>query len=231
MKAITFIPTADIDKMMWLNHFATKLPGYASSFGITATEVTSIQKDATAFTYMINLQEQFKQSLQQITAYKNSMKHAINQQHLGAMPNLPNISTAPPAVPEGIFDRVSKLVRRIKASPNYTDPIGNDLGIVSSSYSEDTQQMQPRLVIKLNAGHPHIKCMKGNADGLDLYVNRKDGSGFVFISRLFIMDYIDQNPLPQDNSIIEWDYKAMYVKGNDNVGLMSSLASVVVKKI
>jgi len=37
--------------------------------------------------------------------------------------------------------------------------------------------------------------------------------------------------LPAGTALTEWDYKAMYVIGNDNdkVDLMSSIASVVVK--
>lgn len=113
MKAITFIPSTDTDRMIWLNNFATKIPGYASILNITANEVASIQNDAAAFAYIINMQESFKQTLQQINAYKNLMKHAINQQHISSMPVVPILASPPAVVPEGIFDRISKLAQRI----------------------------------------------------------------------------------------------------------------------
>ncbi len=230
MKAITFIPSTDTDRMVWLNNFSIKITTYSTLLGITASEASSVQKDAAAFNYIMNMQEHFKQSLQYITAYKSLMKRAINQQHLGAMPVIPSLPTPPPAVPEGVFDRVSKLAQRIKASVNYTTSIGSDLGIISPSSKTDTYTLMPKLKIYLDAGRPHIKCSKGIAEALDLYVDRKDNLGFVLIGRFLIFDYIDKVPLTNDSILAEWDYKAIYVIGNDQVGLMSSMSSIIVKK-
>ena len=130
-----------------------------------------------------------------------------------------------------MFDRVSKLVKRIKASVNYTEAMGNDLGIIAPVQTFDPTSLQPDLKVNLDAGRPHIKCVKGYADAIDLYVDRKDGVGFVLIGRLLKTDYIDTTNLPTNTLLAEWDYKAMYVIGNRNVGLMSSIASVVVKKL
>lgn len=91
--------------------------------------------------------------------------------------------------------------------------------------------MQPDLVVKLDAGRPHIKCAKGIADALDLYVNRNDGAGFVLIGRLLKTDYIDTSNLPTTTLLAEWEYKGMFVIGNDNVGLMSPTVSIIVKKL
>ena len=229
MKAVTYLPSTDIARLMWLNNFSLKISMHASTLGLTSSDITSVQNDAAAFNYIINMQEQFKQTLQHITAYKALMKHAIDQQHLGALPVVP-VLTAPDPVPEGIFDRISKLVQRIKASLNYNDHIGSDLGVISSSSKADIHTLQPKLKITLSGTHPHVKCAKGDADAMDLYADHKDGNGFVLIGRLLILDYIDMAPLPNDNNIIEWDYKARYVKGNNVVGLMSSVTSVIVRK-
>ena len=87
------------------------------------------------------------------------------------------------------------------------------------------------MTVSLDAGRPHIKCPKGNADAIDLYVDRKDGNGFVLIGRLLKLDYIDIASLPAATLVQEWDYKAIYVIGNNPVGLMSAVAGVVVKKM
>jgi hypothetical protein len=214
-----------------LNNFSIKLPTYATLVGITAAEVTALQKDTAMYAYIINMQEGYKQTVNNITSYKNLLKHAVGQQHLGVIPSAPILATPPANVPEGVFDRVSKLVKRIKASTNYTDAIGQDLGIVSATQTIDFTTMQPDLKVNLDAGRPHIKCNKGFADAIDLYVDRKDGVGFVLIGRLLKLDYIDVVSLPSSTALAEWSYKAMYVVGNDNVGLMSGVVSVVVKKL
>jgi len=149
---------------------------------------------------------------------------------LGALPTAPILQVAPAPVAGGVFDRISKLAVRIKASLNYTESIGYDLGIIAPDNVTDLTSLKPFLNIKLNAGRPHIKCSKGIADAIDLYVDRKNGEGFVFIARLLKADYIDKVNLPATTPILEWDYKAMFVIGNDNVGLMSSITSILVKR-
>lgn len=227
---ISYIPNSDSDRSVWLNNFSTKINTYATLVGITAAEVTAIQKDTAMYVYIINMLEAYKQTVNNITSYKNLLKRAVGQQHLGAIPSAPTLGTAPASVPEGVFDRISKLVKRIKASANYTEAMGNDLGIIAPTQTIDIATMQPDLRVSLDADRPHIKCSKGYADAIDLYVDRKDGLGFVLIGRLLKLDYIDVVSLPANTVLAEWDYKARYVIGNDPVGLMSAVVSVVVKK-
>lgn len=228
---ISFIPNGDADRGIWMGNFSNKLPTYATLVGVTAAEVTSVQKDTVMYTYIINMLETYKQTVNNITSYKNLLKHAVGQQHLGAIPGAPTLTTAPPVVTEGVFDRISKLVKRIKASTSYTEAMGQDLGIIAPTQIIDINSMQPDLKVNLDAGRPHIKCSKGYADAIDLYVDRKDSIGFTLIGRLLKLDYIDVVNLPTNIALAEWDYKAMYVIGNGCVGLMSSVVSVVVKKL
>lgn len=227
---ISYLPNSDSERNVWLNNFSIKINTYATLVGITAAEVAALQKDAVMYTYVINMLEVYKQTVNNITSHKNLLKHAVGQQHLGALPVAPTLSAAPASVPEGVFDRVSKMVKRIKASTNYTEAMGNDLGIIAPTQTIDIASMQPDLKVSLDADRPHIKCSKGYADAIDLYVDRKDGLGFVLIGRLLKLDYIDVVSLPANTVLAEWDYKARYVIGNDVVGLMSSVVSVVVKK-
>lgn len=226
-----YIPHSESERVIWFGNFNLKLPLYASLVGITASEVTAIQKDNAMYQYITNMLEAYKQTVNNITAYRNLLRQAVDQQHLGAIPLPPNLATTPALVPEGVFDRISKLVKRIKASVNYTDAMGQDLGIIAATQTIDVLSMRPDLKINMDAGRPHIKCSKGYADAMDLYVDRKDGNGFTLIGRLLKLDYIDIATLPTGTVLTEWDYKAMYVIGNDKVGLMSSVVSVVVKKL
>lgn len=224
-----FIPSGDSNKVVWLNNFTTKMGLYSTQLGVTAAELSSLQKDNAYFTYLISMMEVYRQNLLNLSSYKNMLKHAVGQQHIGALPVLPNLGTAPPTVPEGVFDRVGKLVTRIKASLNYTDALGNDLGVIAPTQTIDLATLKPELKVNLDGDRPHIKCSKGYADAIDLYVDRKDGAGFVLIGRLTKPDYIDVANLPANIVLAEWDYKARYVIANNVVGVMSSIVSVVVK--
>lgn len=226
-----YIPTSDADKAIWLNNYTTKLSLYATLLGITPAELASTQKDNAMFQYVINMTESFKQNLLNIQGYKNMLKHAVGQQHIGALPILPTLTTAPAAVPEGIFDRITKMVSRIKASLNYTDNIGSDLGIVASNFTIDVNTMQPEIKIKLDVGKPHIKWVKGYSDALDLYVDRNDATGFVLLGRLTRNEYIDTGSLPSAKGFEEWHYKGIYVIADIPIGLYSKVTSVSVKKM
>jgi hypothetical protein len=231
MNSKTYLPTSDADRVIWLNNFSTKIGTYATSIGITTAEVTSVHNDAAFFQFIENMVEVYKQTVNNVVGYKNLVKHAIGQQHLGAIPSLPALGTPPAVITEGAFDRVMKLVARIKASLAYTDSIGADLGIIAPTQVVDPNALQPVLKVKLEAGRPHIKCTKGIADAMDLFVDRRDGNGFILIGRLCKTDYFDTASLPTGVSLSEWDYKAIYVIGNDNVGMMSLVESVVVKRM
>jgi hypothetical protein len=227
---ISYLPNGDAERVIWLGNYKTKLPNYAAVLGITPAEISAVNNDYNMFKYIIDMLTAYKQTTGNIVAYKNLLMHAHKQQHLGAVPML-SLGAAPAAVTEGVFDRVSAQVQRIKASPGYTAAIGNDLNIIAPTRFVDPLTMQPELSVRPDAGRPHLKCVKGNADAVDLYVDRKDGSGFVLIGRLLKLDYIDAVSLPAGVALQEWDYKAMYVIGNNPVGLMSGVVSIVVKKM
>jgi hypothetical protein len=231
MTAISFIPSSDNDKGVWLNNFSLKLGIYAPGLGITPTEVQSVNDDSVMFQYMLNLQEVYRQTLQNIVGYKNLLKHAVGQPHLGgAIPTLPALATPPAAVPEGIFDRVRKLVARIKVHPDYTTNLGSDLGIIASVPVFDPATVKPDISIRLEAGRPYLKWVKGQADAMDLYVDRNDGAGFVILGRLMRNEYLDVASLSANKVIDEWSYKGVFVIADQPVGQYSAISSISVKK-
>ncbi|MCD6068015.1 MAG: hypothetical protein K0S33_2841 [Bacteroidetes bacterium] len=231
MKAMTFIPQSDSERGIWLNNFTIKLPGYATVLGITAAEITSVQKDNAMYSYVMNALDIYKQMAITMTSYKNLLRHSSGQPNIGGVPVMPTLTAAPPAVPEGIFDRISKLAKRIKASPAYTEAIGSDLGIIAATQTVNTDTLQPNLTVKLEGGKPRIRCTQGKADAIDLWSDRKDGNGFVLVGRLTKTDYIDTTALPANISLAEWEYKAIYVIDNEHVGIVSDVKKVVVKRI
>ncbi len=232
MSSNTYLPNGDNDRVTWMNNFNAKLPGYATALAITPAELTSVANDTTMFAYIVNLSNIYKQTAQNVVAFKNLLKHEVaSAGPLGAIPGLPPIGTAPTAVPAGVFDRISKLAARIKNSSNYTSSIGQDLNIIAPTITINTATMQPTLKTNLDAGRPHIKWLKNNSDALDLYVDREDGAGFIYLGRFINPEYIDVFNLPSTAPLAQWDYKGIYVIGNSPVGLYSPVDSILVKKI
>jgi hypothetical protein len=229
--SINYIPNSDSERVTWMNNFNNKLPSYATPLGLTAAEISGVADDTAMFAYVVNLSNIYKQTSRNMIAFKNQLKHKQDDAgQLGAIPGLPTIVAPPTAVAEGVFDRISRLVARIKNSENYTESMGRDLDIIAPVPVMNTAAMQPSLKVSLDAGRPLVKWVKGASDALDLFVNRNDGAGFVLLGRFITPEYIDTVTLNSTASMMQWDYRGMYVMGNNQIGISSAVVGVVVKK-
>lgn len=85
MAEAKYLPSTDAGKAIWLNNFTIKLNTYATLLGVSTSEISNLQKDNTAYQYVINILEEYRNAVLNLTGYKNMMKHAVEQQHLGAL--------------------------------------------------------------------------------------------------------------------------------------------------
>lgn len=219
-----FIPSTDGDKRTWLSNFAGKLPTYAPTVGITDPEAAATQADNLFFAFVCDAQNQYSQTAQNWTAYKNA---ARSGGAMADMPTTPDLGAAPTAVPPNIFGRVSALAARIKKHPGYTQAMGEDLGIIGPDRTIDPNALKPILKLTLHAGHPNVGWTKQGMDGLEILVDRGTGA-FAFLALDTIPDYLDTAPLPAAGSSAVWKYKAIYRLADEQVGQWSDVASLSV---
>lgn len=229
--SVSYLPDSDADRVSWLLNFKTKLQGYAATFGLTAAEVTSVQNDYAYYAYEVQLHEFARQLSKAVGEHKRLARSSATQQAMPAFPAMPALGTAPAAVNSGIFNRIAKLVQRLKYHLSYTDAIGRDLGIVASVPVFNPNAMQPDLSIRLNAGRPHLKWKKGDSDFIKLFVDRHDNRGFVLLAQVFRNEYIDIAELPEGVFGATWDYKGRYMIGDDEVGQFSQVISINVMRV
>ncbi len=230
MAKLAYIPKSDSGKLQLLTNFVNKIGIHAARFNISPAEVTSVKNDLAMFKYALKMQEAFKTFKQSISTYKNLMRDGNEDEILGSSPVDPNIPAPPFAINQGIFKRFRRLVARIKAHPAYTEAIGEDFGIVGDEHVVDIHQLKPELKGRIVVGHPVIIWKKGVAEALDIYVNRKDGKGFVFLTTDSHPDYTDKHPMPKDVESIVWEYKAAYRINDEQVGKFSNIIRIAVTK-
>jgi len=219
-----------LGKLQFLRNFNTKLKTHAVNFGISAAEVTYVENATDMFGYLLRMQESFKTFKQEISAYKNMIRNGEESETPHAFPVIPTLPAPPVLVNNDIFGYIRRLVARIKAHPAYDEAIGEDLGIVGDEHVVDKSSLRPILKSRIEAGHPVIIWKKGTADALDIYVDRKDGKGFVLLATDFQPDYTDKHPVPKDVESIVWEYKAAYRIGDKQVGHFSDVVRVAVAK-
>jgi len=225
-----YLPDSDTGKGAFLTNFDNKIGGYATTFGITPAELTSIHDDAVMFNYMLQMQEAYKTFKQDVTAYKNLLRDGPGGGTMGAVPVAPTLAVPPTSVRKDIFRRFGSYVTRIKGYGAYTEAIGEDLGIVGDEQTVDISKLKPELKSEIVAGHPVIKWTKGHADALDIFVDRNDGAGFVFLATDSHPDYTDTTPLPQGVESAVWEYQAIYKINDEQVGKYSESIKVTVSK-
>jgi hypothetical protein len=146
---------------------------------------------------------------------------------LGSLPTTPALGAPPPAVPPGIFPRNSALALRIKKHPAYTEAMGQDLGIIGAEQTVDYTSLKPVLQITLQAGHPVLGWRKQGMDSLELWVDRGDGKGFVFLAIDTVPGYTDTAALAAGASAV-WKYKGIYRESDEQVGQWSDVVSTPV---
>jgi hypothetical protein len=227
----TYLPRADKDKVVWFKNFATKFSNlYGASLGFTAPEITAINNDAVMFTYIVDMVELFKAESAKRVAYKNMLANSDIGTPISNVPAVPPLPVAPGAVPAGIFKRLAKTVQRIKNHPAYNEAIGQDLNIIAAVNSVDVAEMKPLLKPGLDAGRPLIKWKKGDADSIDIYVDRKDAKGFVFLANDSQPDYVDTFELSPGIDTALWSYKGIYKIADEHVGEFSEPISITVTR-
>ncbi|MBI5779106.1 MAG: hypothetical protein HZA49_06580 [Planctomycetes bacterium] len=224
-----FIPKSDPGMAAFLRNLANKIGGYAATFNLTPAEVASAKNDAARFTYILKVQEAYKTFKQAISGYKDMLRDGPGDAPVGDLV-FPTMPAAPALVNSGIFPRIRKLVGRIKATPGYTEAIGEDLGLVADEEAIDILNLKPVLKSRLDGGRPVIIWTKGAAGFLVIYVDRKDGKGFVYLTTDMYPDYMDKFPVPDGKDAVVWDYKAIYKIGDEQVGQFSEPISVTVTR-
>ena len=225
-----FIPDGDQAKVGFIVNLGAKMPDHAATLSITPAEVTSVQADAAMFKYLMDMQEAYKTNKQEVTRYKNILRDGPLGTPLGVVPVAPTLPVAPVAVSAGIFVRISQLAMRIKGNPAYNEAIGEDLGIVGDEQVIDITNLQPVLKHRLDGDRAMILWKKGPAESIDIYVDRKDGLGFVYLANDSHPDYLDTFPVPAGVQTAVWDYKAVYSINDEQVGQFSDPMPVTVSR-
>ncbi|GHN00325.1 hypothetical protein WSM22_18140 [Cytophagales bacterium WSM2-2] len=218
-----YMPKSDKEKVVWLNNFSSKYAAVAIFLGFTPQDVTLVQNDALVFSYLVALVEIFTTSKERMIDYKNLMRNGPIGTMSGPAPIAPVLPGAPGALVAGIIPRIAQMVQRIKNSPNYTEAIGKDLGIIGAEIAENSLIMKPVLKLVIKGGEVEIQWVKGDADAVRIEADYGDGMKFLAIDT--VPHYQDTTPIT--GPAIR-KYRATYMVNDEIVGLYSDIASITV---
>ncbi|MFI5219669.1 MAG: hypothetical protein ACHQNT_09280 [Bacteroidia bacterium] len=222
-----YLPDRDSDRVTWLNNFAAKLPAYNVLLGITAAELALVQAYALFYSYIIGLIELSKTYTENLTKFKNLLSRASLGSTLGPLPVL-TPAAAPPAADAGIFTIISGFVARMKASQQYTEAIGEDLGIVGDESDFDELTYKPEIKAKSVPGGARVTFTKKGVDGIDFQSRPKGSTAWEKLAFDSQSPYVDTRPPRTPGVPEEREYRGRGVISDVEIGEWSDIISVTV---
>jgi hypothetical protein len=213
-----------------LKTFKATAPTYTADLDLTVAELAGQAADCNAFEYNVTAQSITRNAALQSTAFKNSSRMGIDAGAVAA-PVASVLPTVVPSVAAGIEARFRALVQRIKAHPNYTQAIGEALGIEGDLVSSpDLTALAPTITATATGSAVQVGWgFGGNGSFLDLCeieVDRADGKGFVMLTFDSTPNYTDTTPYPV--AATQWTYRAIFRVGDHRVGQWSAPATAMV---
>ena len=229
MKKSYFLPSGNAQRGIWLNNFKNKLTvALIAKLGLSKEETDALTADTLSFSYCLLLTEAAKTFEHQCVTYQLAMRNGPQEATVIAVPIFSVSGVVPDAVTAGIFNRVSKLVKKIKASANYTNDIGKALGIIGSEMEAKsaTDGVMPILSAKVLEGEVQIKYTRGKNDGIRLECRRGAETEFTLVEKINKTVYLDKRPNLIVGKPEKREYRGWFFIGDDGVGVMSAVITV-----
>ncbi len=229
--AKTVRPHSEVELSPWFTNLGVGLGKYGAILGLSPAEITDAQANCAFGAAVLGIQGSLGEFTQGMTRFKNAALYATE-----ACTAWPAGYTMPqglaPVSHAGVVPLLTLLIARIKKHPAYRKQMGEEMGIEGPDQTvtpADLATMKPLLKVVMEAGgHPNVKWKKAGMDGIEIWVDRGDGKGSVFLAIDTIPDYLDTYALPAPGVGAVWKYKAIYRLSDAQSGQWSDEVKVSV---
>jgi hypothetical protein len=155
----------------WFVNFALKFDEFAIGLGFVAADVTKVQNDSAMVSWLAEAQRVAEANLDAFRTFRDESLYSENGDPTPVAP--PTALPAQPAtLTTEIIERLAKLVERIQLADNYTEAIGEALGIVSTPNSTQTPaEVKPQIQASPLQGNYEAEVfvsLKGDSDMFDV---------------------------------------------------------------
>jgi hypothetical protein len=188
-----WLPAREDELLPWFNNFNTKLPGYAATLALNPGDLTTVADDTAMVGFAVNNVTIFKAEQKEWVDFKNLELYGPVGSPTPGVPTVPAI-TPPTLVAPGLIRRTRDIVLRIKAHPNYTEVIGEDLGIIGAEQA-GADLVKPDGKAEALPNHEvRITFVKAGHDGVDVESQRAAETTWSYLAFDGFSPYIDNRP-------------------------------------
>lgn len=196
-----FIPSADKKLLDWLKAFKKNAPAIAGNLGLSSTEINQLKQLCEEYIDQIQLVNLVLQQAKAEVTKKKSMRKT----HAGPL---------------------RKMIKKMKASPNYSEHNGVNMGVLPHKEQKDWGTYQPTIKVRALKELIEIKFKKYGMDAMEFYGRPKNGEWQFLGTRTRSPFYFK----PKDHvpgTITEWEFKSRAIVKDEQVGVPSSEVPVV----
>lgn len=198
-----FIPRPVDEQDTFHENYLTKLPLHNVALAITPAQVTEANTKVGACRTAYSTQVAAEANMESLYADTRAKRKIAN-------------------------DLIRAQGRQMKANPNYTIAIGQDLGIEGDDSLINKDTMKPILKLFLMPNqHVRISFQKSISDGVKIYTRRAGETEWTLLAFDSESPYIDTRENLAAGAEMR-EYKAVYVIGDVEVGLESDVATIAV---
>lgn len=199
-----YIPRTDAELITWLTNFKLKLPDIAATLMLPMERVYEL-------IYKI---DNYIQSIHNATTKKEEYSKAVaDKNDLG----------------KDTVKAIRAEANLLKAMNGFTEGMGQELGIFGTTTSIDTINYKPKIKLDVLArGIIRIAFVKGNIDGINIYRRRKGSLTWEFVARDTVSPYEDRIQLQVPGQPEHWEYCAIAVIKDQEIGQPSDVVEVVI---
>lgn len=165
-----WFPTNLPARVAWFNHFAAQFAIVAASLGFNPAAIAAVNADNAIMQFLLAADLAVRAFEEAVVKYRKEITELEIGKPTPVFPAVP-VLVFPAAVAAGIFERLDKLVTKIKAADNYTETIGAELGILpKEGESVSESDLKPTLKLEeLFTGYK-FNANVGNRDGLSFKI-------------------------------------------------------------
>ena len=196
-----YIPRQESLLVIWLQNFKAKIVLHATELGLEPAEITAL------------------------IAFCDSMIAAVKDAGI-AKSTYESVVKNKNTVVDGGVSALRSFVGRIKNAEEFTETIGEDLGILTSIDSKDFSVYKPSLRGEAHPGYVLIKFSKKGVDGINLYSRKKGDSEWEKLNLYMFSPCADARPLAIAGQAENREYMGIGVIKDHETGMQSDIISV-----
>ena len=223
-----WFPTSRTERAAWFQNFAGKFAEIGLSLGFTQAEIDAVAADNAVVQYAASYLTSLEANMNAARKFERLITQGPNNGTEPHMP-VPNLPAPPPMVTSGIYERLARLVARIRVAPTYNTSVGTLLGVVrSGNTSKLTNNYVPEQKVWVEGANYSfsVRCTVGEFDGFQVSYRRADGQRWE-TANTFTRSPAQVRVIPSAPGQPEQiSVRVRMVKANEPVAQYSSMASI-----